>query len=253
MLYFSSPAAVLFADTYKGFEWGTDIDVVLEDNELFPKTSDQNSSEDDNKEKHTVMLISYPFMDRDMLAHFYEIPIVCDSNSPDQPNVNNKMVNRVLKQVYRSTFCEYQDSACPDVTVIPVKSDNDDQSSNIEFYNGKYFCFTNQIAIHSFDQVLKKLIRKYGKTSKYAGDSLGHSNGTFTCYKWVSGDTVILLNKCNEFDGSSGGRTDCSLTYMSKSITDMIRKEIKKNIYMQKKNEEAEKDKITKKDLDSVE
>lgn len=254
-LYLTFLCSMLFADSYKDIEWGTDIDVVISEKNLSVKTPDTDSQEEDQDEKVSISKISFFTIDVDMLAHFYEIPIVCNSNSPGPPpDVKNKEINRVLNHSYRSAFCNYQESVCPNITIIPINSDDDnEQSGCYEFYEGKYFCYANQIAAHSFDQVLSKLNKKYGKASKYSGDSLFQILGSFTYYCWVSGDTVILLNNYNEIDGSPKGRAECSLTYMSKTITDLIKKEIKKNISEQKNSEIEIRNKETKKDLDTVE
>ena len=246
--------SILFADKYKDIEWGTDIDEVVSGKDLFVKIPNTDLPEEDKNEKVSVSKISFFSIDIDMLAHFYEIPIICDSNSPGPPpDVKNNEINRVLNNSYLNAFCNYQESVCPNITILSVNSDDDEQTACYEFYEGKYFCYTKQIAAQSFDQVLTKLNRKYGEASKYSANSIMNCIGSFVYYRWISGDTVILLNNFKEIDGSPNGRSECSLTYMSKTITDLIRKEIKKNIGEQKRREIEIENKATQKDLDAVE
>ena len=242
LMFVGIAVGTVYAESYKGFEWGESAQVLVDREEL---QFDNGKSYSDIEESSYLN----SDIDRELFGLYFDIPFVLKdpNNKPlEVPKGIDPRLYKVLRHQIIVMNYHFADDSLPKLKWAKGKT------GDVGFYQDKYFFYQSKVDLVSFNSVYTKLKTKYGSPKYYAADSKISQIDTFTSLTWTSGDTVVFLVKMSSGDHSFD-HNECILAYMNKSISEEIRKEIQTN-YAEIQNEQKSKhDKTIESNLENVE
>jgi len=224
------------ADSYKGYEWGCSFETITEAETII----------DQNPEDVERSNFSFRHMGiEDLFAWYFNVPKIEDG--PESASIMSSFkgktdpVNKFRRQLVEAGWYHWDD-------VFPTAKIWNTEKGLFVFYDDRYFMNISEIKPSSSNNVLKALIRKYGKPIIKSTYCISISGGEYKCYNWVSGDTVIFFDEYTYITQKS-----YYLIYMSKTISDEIKNIVKTNVANNRKERDAKYKESEEKDLSNVE
>jgi hypothetical protein len=140
----------LYADSYKGVEWGADIQNLIDANEI-------EFGEGETEPNFSTSSYASDSLD-EMMNIYFGVPFALNNPDQDPPTIPKSVgpvMGKILFRTAQTVYYRYYAEVLPEIKWVRGKS------GDIAFFKNRYSFYTSEVKPVSFDAVLGKLKNKF--------------------------------------------------------------------------------------------